>query len=44
MNIINAGLMLMLYGIIGVFTVLILFYFSIIIMRKLFPAKDNENN
>lgn len=40
MSDISLGLQLMGYGLIGVFTVLILFYFTIQLLMKLFPHKD----
>ena len=39
---VTRGLMLMGYGLAGVFLVLILFYFSIIVLRKIFPYKDEQ--
>ncbi len=43
MNEMNLGIQLMGFGIIGVFTVLILFYFIIKALMKFFPdKKDND--
>ncbi len=36
------GLMLMGYGLAGVFLVLILFYLAIIVLRKVFPDKNDS--
>ncbi|NLM50549.1 MAG: hypothetical protein GX196_06320 [Clostridiaceae bacterium] len=36
------GLLLMLYGLGGVFLVLVLFYLSIKILSALFPEKENK--
>lgn len=40
MSDISLGFQLMGYGLVGVFTVLILFYFTIQLLMKLFPHKD----
>jgi hypothetical protein len=42
MNDINLGIQLMGFGILGTFTVLILFYFIIKILMKVFPYKSDE--
>ena len=42
MNDLNLGFQLMLYGLTGVFSVLILFYFTIVILNKLFPGKPSK--
>ncbi len=39
----DVGLKLMGYGLLGVFTVLILFYFMIKIMMKVFSEKENKS-
>lgn len=39
---VTRGLMLMVYGLAGVFVVLILFYLAIIALRKIFPYKDEQ--
>lgn len=40
MSDISLGFQLMGYGLVGVFTVLILFYFTIQLLMKLFPSKE----
>ncbi|MBP7175946.1 MAG: OadG family protein [Thermoclostridium sp.] len=43
MSEISMGLQLMAYGLAGVFVVLILFYFMIMLMMKIFPYRaENE--
>ncbi|MGI6776829.1 MAG: OadG-related small transporter subunit [Acetivibrionales bacterium] len=38
------GIFVMIFGIIGVFIVLILFFLMIKVITRLFPYKDNEQN
>ncbi|NLO39492.1 MAG: OadG family protein [Ruminiclostridium sp.] len=47
MSDISLGLQLMGYGLVGVFVVLILFYFMILLMMKVFPYRpenEEQNN
>lgn len=45
MNDISLGLQLMVYGLAGVFLVLILFYVMIMLMMKIFPYRpESEEN
>lgn len=44
MNDIFLGVELMKYGLIGVFSVLILFYVMIMILMKIFPYREENNN
>lgn len=40
MSDLNLGVQLMGYGLLGVFSVLVLFYFTIQLLMKVFPHKD----
>lgn len=42
MDSISQGFLVMLYGLIGVFSVLILFYIMIVILNKVFPYKEEN--
>lgn len=42
MGVFNLGLQLMLYGLIGTFTVLFLFYAVLKIIMKVFPYKEDK--
>lgn len=44
MSDISLGLKLMVYGLLGTFSVIILFYIVILILMKIFPYRDEENN
>lgn len=44
MSEISLGLELMKYGLLGVFSVLILFYVMIFALMKIFPYRNEENN
>ncbi|NLX77070.1 MAG: hypothetical protein GXZ01_06850 [Clostridiaceae bacterium] len=44
MNDIYLGLELMKYGLLGTFSVIILFYVIILILMKIFPYRNEENN
>ncbi|WP_267134865.1 OadG-related small transporter subunit [Anaeropeptidivorans aminofermentans] len=42
MNTLSQGFQVMSYGLIGVFSVLILFYIMILVLNKVFPYKEDE--
>ena len=44
MNELKLGLVLMLYGLIGVFVVLILFFFVIKLLTTVFPYKEEKKD
>jgi len=44
MSDISLGIKLMEYGLLGTFSVIILFYVIILILMKIFPYRDEERN